>query len=58
MDMNNSRQNEAWAGSFGQEYTYRNALSLEELESLYKELYGISRLELNLEFLGNLDREY
>jgi len=46
-----------WAGQFGKEYTDRNALSLQEMESLYKRNYGITRTEMNSKFLGNLDRD-
>lgn len=51
-----TEQMEKWAGQFGKEYTDRNALSLEEMEALYKRNYGITRTELNERFLGNLDR--
>ncbi len=49
-------QMEAWTGSFGQEYTDRNAISLEEMEALYKGYYGITRTELNEKFLRGIDR--
>jgi pseudaminic acid biosynthesis-associated methylase len=45
-----------WAGQFGKEYTDRNALSLEEMEALYKRNYGLTRTELNERFLQGLDR--
>lgn len=47
---------ETWAGNFGREYTDRNALSLQELEVLYKGYFGITRTEMNYEFVGDLDR--
>ncbi len=50
------KQTEAWAGEFGREYTDRNTLSLEELNNLTKKHYGITRRELNYEFIGQLDR--
>jgi pseudaminic acid biosynthesis-associated methylase len=48
---------EQWAGDFGKEYTDRNALSLEELELLYKGYYGITRMEMNRKFVGDLDKD-
>jgi pseudaminic acid biosynthesis-associated methylase len=48
---------EEWAGQFGKEYTDRNALTLEELESLYKGYYGVTRSQMNQKFIGSLDRE-
>jgi pseudaminic acid biosynthesis-associated methylase len=46
-----------WAGEFGKKYTKRNFRSLEETEDLYKEGFGISRSEMNAQFLSNLDKE-
>lgn len=40
-----------WQGEFGKEYTDRNRVDFDEL---YARNYGISRTELNTEFLGNL----
>jgi len=51
------RQMEEWAGIFGKEYTDRNALSLQEMEALYKEHYGITRTEMNSKFIGDFDRD-
>jgi pseudaminic acid biosynthesis-associated methylase len=47
---------EEWAGNFGRKYTDRNALSLEEMELLYKEQYGVTRTEMNSKFIGKFDR--
>lgn len=52
-----TRQMEEWGGQFGKEYTDRNAVSLEETELLYEKNYGITRTEMNSEFIGNLDRD-
>lgn len=51
----NTEQMEAWDGQFGKEYTDRNAPSLEELQSLYRRNYGLTRTELNRRFLERLD---
>lgn len=51
-----TRQMEEWTGNFGKEYTDRNALSLEEMELSYKDHFGITRMEMNSKFIGDLDR--
>jgi len=45
-----------WREDFGEEYTDRNALTLNEMNKLYKKNYGITRTELNNLFIGKLDR--
>jgi pseudaminic acid biosynthesis-associated methylase len=45
-----------WEGQFGKEYTDRNPLSFEEMESLYRGNYGITRTEINSRFLGHMDK--
>jgi len=52
-----TQQMKTWAGDFGKEYTDRNALSLEELELLYKRLYGTTRSEMNYDFARDFDRD-
>ena len=44
-----------WTDKFGQEYTDRNKMSLEDLEKLYENNYGITRTELNKVFLDKID---
>jgi pseudaminic acid biosynthesis-associated methylase len=56
MTDNNDLQLNNWIDKFGKEYTDRNNLSLEELEKLYKENYGVTRTELNELFLDKIDR--
>ena len=51
-----TKQMREWSGTFGREYTDRNALSLDEMEALYKKNYGFTRTELNEKFLNHLDR--
>jgi pseudaminic acid biosynthesis-associated methylase len=51
-----SPENE-WKSDFGKSYTTRNNLSLSELDKLYFDDLGVTRSELNNEFLGNLDRK-
>ena len=45
-----------WAGNFGKEYTDRNALTMEEMELLYKKQFGVTRTEMNSKIIGDLDR--
>lgn len=50
-----TEQMREWGGEFGKNYTERNALSLDEMEILYKKNYGFSRTELNEIFLNQLN---
>jgi len=52
-----SEQMEQWGGDFGKEYTDRNALSLQDLEQLNKKQFGITRSEMNANFIGGMDRD-
>ncbi|MCD6225143.1 MAG: methyltransferase domain-containing protein [Deltaproteobacteria bacterium] len=52
-----TRQMETWEGKFGKEYTNRNALSLNDMENLYKGRFGITRTEMNSKFIGDFDRD-
>ena len=45
-----------WKDEFGKEYTDRNAPSLDELERMYKNNFGLSRTKLNNIFTGKLNR--
>lgn len=49
-----AKQTKHWMGEFGREYTDRNALSLGELEAMYKQRYGFERSHLNHMFLGSM----
>jgi pseudaminic acid biosynthesis-associated methylase len=51
-----TEQMKEWSGAFGKDYTDRNAISLEEMEDLYRKNYGLSRTELNQRFLDGIDR--
>jgi pseudaminic acid biosynthesis-associated methylase len=50
-----SEQTKHWMGEFGKEYTDRNLLSPDELESVYKKRYGVTRTSLNHLFLDGID---
>ena len=49
-------QMEKWAGQFGRNYTDRNPSSLTELEQLYRRNYGITRMQMNTLFLGDMPK--
>jgi len=51
-----SKQITKWKDKFGKEYTNRNTLTLDELERMYENNYGLSRTELNNIFIGKLNR--
>ena len=44
-----------WKDEFGKEYTDRNALTLDELERMYENNFGLNRTKLNNIFIGKLD---
>ncbi|WP_281883041.1 pseudaminic acid biosynthesis-associated methylase [Paenibacillus sp. YYML68] len=49
-----TNQMDFWNGQFGSEYTDRNTYSYEELDGFYKAQFGVTRTEMNQEFLGGL----
>ncbi len=49
-------QTEALFGEFGQAYPQRNCISMSDAQSYYLNNFGISRREMNLDFLGDMDR--
>ena len=51
-----TEQMKKWAGKFGKEYTDRNAMTSNEMEELYKKQFGMTRTEMNLEFIGDMKR--
>ena len=51
-----SKQAQAWASEFGIEYTNRNPMTMEDMDALYVRLYGVSRTEINNEFISGLHR--
>ena len=50
-------QADTWSGAFGETYTKRNTRTLDDLDDLMKSTLGVTRSELNEEFLGDLDRD-
>lgn len=52
----NTAQMLRWTDQFGREYTDRNSLTLSELDALYHRNYGVTRRELNAQFLAAIPR--
>jgi pseudaminic acid biosynthesis-associated methylase len=44
------------SGDFGKEYTERNTFDIEQLNALYIKNYGVSREQMNSDFIGSFDR--
>jgi pseudaminic acid biosynthesis-associated methylase len=51
-----TEQMKEWFGEFGKEYTERNPQSVQEMNSLYLNNFGVTRTALNEEFIGAFDR--
>jgi pseudaminic acid biosynthesis-associated methylase len=52
-----TKQSEMWKSQFGMDYVERNPMSTKIMDELYKNNYGISRSEMNKDFLDDLDRD-
>ena len=50
-------QAQQWAGQFGREYTQRNPHTAEDVRKLYLERFGLTRAQMNDEFIGRLSRD-
>ena len=55
--MNQTTQEEVWKTNFGEEYNHRNNFDNKALDDVYISDIGISRTEMNEEFIGNLNRD-
>jgi len=51
----NTFQEKNWQGKFGEDYINRNSFKLKEMDNLYRNNYGITRTELNKEFLKKIN---
>ncbi|MCD1260840.1 methyltransferase domain-containing protein [Paenibacillus athensensis] len=47
----NTQQIDFWKGKFGADYTDRNTFSVEELDRIYADQYGITRTDMNTAFI-------
>lgn len=55
--MNLTEQLKKWAGEFGKEYTERNRFTVSELEEVQRQKFGVTRREMNEDFLSGLSRD-
>jgi len=46
-----------WTRDFGRKYTLRNKLSFLRMQNMYKEFFGLTRMQINQEFLNKLSRK-
>ena len=51
-----TQQTDFWSGDFGRDYTDRNTTDHEAWNKQYVEKYGVSRLNMNDEFLRDLPK--
>ncbi|MFH1583272.1 MAG: methyltransferase domain-containing protein, partial [Candidatus Falkowbacteria bacterium] len=49
-----NEQEKFWSSKFGEDYTKRNIYDPKSLDKLYKNQFGVTKSEMNKEFLGNL----
>ena len=52
-----THQRKTWESEFGEDYLQRNLFNPEQLDSLYLSRYGISKTNLNNEFLKDIPRD-
>lgn len=52
-----TQQEDFWSGDFGREYTDRNSRHLTEWNAFYEATWGRTKLAMNAEFLGPLNRD-
>jgi len=55
--MDLTQQMKVWNGEFGKEYTDRNPQTVESLNFIYKNRYGVTRTAMNADFLGGLPKD-
>jgi pseudaminic acid biosynthesis-associated methylase len=51
-----TQQIDFWKGDFGKEYTDRNSRNNEDWDNFYKNTWGKTKIEMNQDFIGNLDK--
>lgn len=56
MEQKSTPQMDKWSTEFGKSYTDRNPQSVAEMDALYTTNFGVTRQELNKDFLGDMDR--
>lgn len=46
-----------WKGTFGKEYTERNSFDLDEWNKLYISIFGVTKIQMNQEFIGDFPKD-
>ena len=52
-----SKQEEFWSGDFGKNYSDRNPITADDANAYATKCYGLSRIEMNKMFLGDIPKE-
>jgi len=52
-----TKQEQFWSGDFGKEYNERNTYSETEWDEFYKKTWGLTKLEMNKQFIGSLSKD-
>lgn len=52
-----THQRKTWESEFGEDYLQRNLFNPKELENLYINRFGISKIDLNNSFLNNIPKD-
>ncbi len=55
--MKQTRQIDFWQGDFGKEYNVRNSFSADEMDEAYKQRCGVTRRQMNSDFLDTINRD-
>jgi len=55
--MDSTQQMKQWEGGFGTDYTERNKVTLEQLDAAYAKQFGVTRTQLNQEFLAGINKD-
>ena len=53
-----TQQTDFWSGDFGRDYTVRNTMDQEAWNEMYLKNYGVTRANMNNEFLHSLPRDF
>jgi len=53
-----TQQTDFWSGDFGRDYTVRNTMDQEAWNEMYLKNYGITRANMNNEFLHSFPRDF
>lgn len=52
-----TKQTDFWSGEFGKDYTERNFFTEQEWDNYYLSNYGVTKTQMNTEFIGDLPKD-